>query len=316
MANPQPPNRPSGTDMALVVNTLTTSVQFRDEIKAFLPPNADIKKFMQAAIVAVQRSAHILSYCDKQSVYNAIADAASRNLVPDGRQGALVPYRSKNGPPRCQFLVMPEGIIETAARVGTSVYAVSVYEGDEIELWNDLEGQHFTQRYNPWGDRGARVGAVAVAKLRNGQTYVEAMNMAELTRAKETTKSRNDHGEVVGPWVEWPERMEQKTVLHRLHKRVPGIPLEDDEEYAGPSNRVQLAQAASPPPDDPVVRSVTAALTAGPPSPKGRPRALQRVVDENGAVLAQDTGGEREPAAPEPTAAPATKSSPPPAEPF
>jgi phage RecT family recombinase len=321
---PTPPNSP-GTDIEVVVNTLV-STSFQQEIKAFLPGNADLRKFMQAAIVAVQRNAEMLAKCDKQSVYNAIADAASRNLVPDGRQGALVPYRTrKKVAPnqwidvvRCQFLIMPEGIIESAARSGTAVYAVSIYADDHVRLWNDLEGQHFEHDYSPFSDRGARVGAVAVAKLRNGQTYVEAMNMDELKRAMQASKQKDDQGNPTGPWRDWPERMEQKSVLHRLNKRIPGIALDDDEEYVGPSDRIRIApepvvSGLTGPVGGPVSPSaVAAALAPRPENTAGprRPRALQRVIDQDGAVVAQGdkTPGGAEPAATEPGATPAPAS--------
>ena len=155
-----------------IVNTLAGR-EMQRELQAFLPPNVDFKKFIQTAISAVQRAANVIARCDRQSVYNAIGDAANKGLMPDGRQGALVPYRErvKTGPgkddyswvTKCQFLIMPEGIIEVGARNGATIYAVSVYSNDRVRLWNDALGQHFEHDYDPFGgDRGEMVGAVAV----------------------------------------------------------------------------------------------------------------------------------------------------------
>lgn len=280
-------------EVAVIVSTLA-SREMRKELEAFIPPSVDFKKFMQTAITAVQRAANVIARCDKQSVYNAIADAATKGLMPDGRQGALVPYseRVKVGPGRddfryvtkCQFLIMPEGIIEVAARNGASVYAVSVYDGDHVRLWNDAAGQHFEHDYNPFGNRGEMVGAVAVGKTRGGQVYVEAVNKDDIDRIKATSKQRDrETGAMRGPWADWEDRMWQKTALHRLHKRMPGIPVDEDPEYVGERTYFRLAPeqtpsapriTAEPNPPEPA-RDVP----RGTSPPQGRPRGLQRMVD-------------------------------------
>ena len=40
-------------------------------------------------------------------------------------------------------------------------------------------------------------------------------------------RSKNKAGEIVGPWAQWPERMEQKSALHRLRKRIAILGAED-----------------------------------------------------------------------------------------
>lgn len=300
---PQPPDRqqrePSGTD--IMVHTMK-SPAFVSDIDTMLPPNIDRKKFLTAAITAVQRGAERLEGCDRQSVYNAVADAAARGLVPDGRQGAIVPFNTKvkrgnqdTWVKKAQFMIMPEGIIESAARAGIHMYAVSVYAGDHIRLWNDGEGQHIEHQYDAFSDRGERVGAVAVGRTRDGAVYVEVMNQGELERARKSSKSPDS-----GPWKDWPERMEQKSALHRLNKRMPGVSLPDDDEFAPPERIRVAATEASP-----------AAAPSQPPPfapPPGRPKGLQRMVDQKtGEVFSpppEQAPTEPQQPSPEPAAAP------------
>jgi recombination protein RecT len=202
--------------------------------------------------------------------------------MPDGKQGALVVFNTKQGNEwirKIQFLPMVEGIIAEMAKAGVKAYAVSVYENDEVNIWNDDDGQHVIHKPKVFGDRGARVGAFAAGKAEDGRTYVEAMNLEELAKIKARSKSKDKQGNVFGPWATDEERMEQKTVLHRLRKRIP-ILIEqgwDDAEdtdtdvgepYVAPQPTGEPRQAATrprslqavvdmPPPAEPVVETVT-----------------------------------------------------------
>lgn len=307
--------------VSVIVNTLSQR-EMQRELQTMLPKTVDFSKFMTTALTAVQRAAHVIARCDKQSVYNAIADAANKGLMPDGRQGALVPYRErvKVGPgnddwrwvTKCQFLIMPEGIIEVAARNGATVYAVSVYSGDRVRLWNDADGQHFEHDYSPFGDRGEMIGAVAVGKTRSGAVFVEAVNEQDIAKIKNASKQKDQQGNMRGPWVEWEDRMWQKSALHRLHKRMPGIPVEEDAEYTGERSYFRLApeqQAVlpGPPPASPAKPAEGASpVPRGTPPPVGRPKALQRMVDNKTGEVYEpgDAGPSPErPAEPAPPAA-------------
>lgn len=255
-----------------------TSPHMRSNIQQALPPDVSIDRFTRTALTALQTKPE-LAEADHQSLYNSVVKAAQDGLMPDGRQGALVVYNTNVGTrdkPRyvkkVQWMPMVEGCIHKLTKAGVSAYAVSVYSNDEIELWNDDTGQHVKHRPVVFGDRGERVGAYAVGRvIATGAVYIEAMNKEDLHKARKASKSPDK-----GPWAEWTDRMEQKSALHRLDKRI-GTSALTDEDY-------EDSTPAAPAPQ-PAAESQASRGTA-------RPRALQAVVD---SVQAQTTTSEATP---------------------
>jgi recombination protein RecT len=267
---------PKANAVTVIANTLRER-DMQTTIKSMLPPDVSHDKFTAAVIEALKRKPEIFEEADKQSIYNAIVDAARDGLIPDGKQGALVIYNTKRMVAgkevylkMCQFLIMPEGIIEKLAKNGIDCYAVSVYENDHVRIWNDDTGQHVEHEPDYFHDRGQRVGAFAAARVRkSGRTFVEPMNMDEIERVKKASKQKDKDGNMTGPWRDWPERMEQKGCLHRICKRVPNVSIEEDDEYLERTGRpvIQLAPAPEP------VAAVTHDQTT-------RPRALAAVLEQ------------------------------------
>lgn len=273
-----------------IKNTLN-AVQMQDSLRKRLPPGVSLDRFTATAITAVGQNPDLID-CDRNSLYNAIASCAKDGLLPDGKQAAIVAFNTKvkwrdaggqwqeDYIKKAQHMPMVEGIIHVFGKHGVKAYAISVYANDEFEIWNDENGQHL--RHRPVGlgkTRGERVGAVAVAKDKDGQVWVEAMDMTDLEVPKRATKQKDNQGNLIGPWRDVPDRMEQKSALHRLAKRVPKVDLQDDDEFQD--------QESAPP-------MTTAAGNRGMPqqtpepaqkntSKKARSAALQAVVDAGGA---------------------------------
>lgn len=250
--------------------------EMQAKFKQVLPADVSLDRFTRVTLTAIQKNPAILD-CDRTSFYNSCLDAANRGLMPDGKEGAIVAFRQKEGPSKAQFMPMPEGIIKELAKAGVAAHAISVYEKDQVEIWNDDDGQHFKHVPKVFGDRGERIGAVAWAKAANGRTYVEAMNMDDLLRVAQVSRSKDRNGNIVGPWAQWPERMEQKSALHRLRKRIPIVGHEDvvarlqeDEEAIGADLPVADANVPVEP---------EAARAAAPTAQKPRPKGLQAALD-------------------------------------
>jgi recombination protein RecT len=254
-------NEPTGT--ALVVKALA-SPEWDQKFTNALPTHVEKRRFISTAISAI-RNFKEAAECDRESLYSAVLQAAQSGMMPDGKQGAIVSFRQKLPSGAYQkiarFMPMVEGIIGELGRAGITAYAVSVYEKDHLELWNDDSGQHVKHTPVVFGDRGPRMGALACARIENGATYVEVMNSEDLAKVRAVSRSKDKDGNPVGPWKDWPERMEQKSVLHRLAKRLPkSIELPPDPEM------------------EPIEAEPTPAQT--PPEPKKRPKALQAVLDQ------------------------------------
>jgi phage RecT family recombinase len=283
-------NQPN--QLMVVANTIA-SPETQAQVQRMLPKDVSIDRFTETAIAALQTRPELVE-CEKNSLYTAILRCAKDGLLPDGRQAAIVAFNTKvlvNGKEtwvkKAQAMPMVEGVVLLLAKAGVSAYAVSVYANDKVRVWNDDTGQHFEHEPVTFGARGERLGAVAVGRDKHGHTWVEAMNMEDLEAPKRATKQKDRDGKLIGPWKETPDRMEQKSALHRLGKRIPNISIRDDEEFR----------------DDPVaivapaVEPETPALA--PPKKPTRPRALQRVIDQSAGTPADQSAVEQhgEPAA-------------------
>jgi phage RecT family recombinase len=278
------------TPLQRVLNTVA-SPQMQGIIQQALPPGVTLDRFTRATLTAIQQNPDILD-CDRNSLYNAIARCAQDGLMPDGKQAAIVKFntrvkvRNDDGTwgetyiAKAQHMPMVEGIIHLLGKADISAYAVTVYANDEIELWNDETGQHIRHRPTQFGKpRGERIGAIAVGRTKAGQVYVEAMTMEDLEVPKRATKQKNQKGELIGPWRETPDRMEQKSALHRLAKRMPYAALRDDDEFQ---------EEADPQSMQGTVPAASNGAAAGGETPqkaarKTRSAALQAVVDAGGA---------------------------------
>lgn len=249
--------------------------------------------FTEVAITAISQNPDLID-CDRNSLYNAVASCAKDGLLPDGKQAAIVAFNTKvrwrdesgswqeTWVKKAQHMPMVEGIIHTFGKYGVKAYAVSVYENDEYDTWNDEHGQHVKHKPVKLGKpRGERVGALAVARDSDGQVWVEAMDQNDLEAPRRATKQKDQKGNLIGPWRDTPDRMEQKSALHRLAKRVPKVSLADDAEFQEeptPTNGAVPPAAADP--------SVVSNQAAEKPARKSRSAALQAVVDAGGAEAA------------------------------
>lgn len=268
-----------------VISRTLQAQQMQEIIKQSLPPGVSQDRFTRATITAIRQNPDILD-CDRNSLYNAVVRCAQDGLMPDGRQAAIVKFNTKvktaegeKWVAKAQHMPMVEGVIYLLAKAGVSAYAASVYANDTIELWNDENGQHVKHVPAKFGSpRGDRLGAFALGKTKDGQVYVEAMTQEDLEVPRAATKQRDRNGNLTGPWRDVPDRMEQKSCLHRLAKRIPSAALRDEDEFredAETPSETTVAGSSSPPPSAP----------AGSPSSsdKKRSSALQAVIDAGGA---------------------------------
>lgn len=260
------------------------SPQFRENVAQALPPNVDPDRFLRTALTALSIKPE-LADGDRQSLYNAIVVAAQMKLLPDNREGALVAYRAKAGNNwinKIQFQPMVQGIIKRFGEAGVLAYAASVYANEKFRAWNDDTGQHVEHEPIAFGDRGAYLGAYAVARTPDGRTFVEILGEEEIAKVRNASKSKDQQGNPTGPWKDWPDRMAQKSALHRLGRRVPV----SDESLARILNAdADFAATADEPADTDAPQAAQAPVSA----PRTRPRALDAIQS---AAAAQAPAGE------------------------
>ena len=253
------------------------SPDMRTKFVAALPPDMPVDRFTRVVMTAINMRPELLD-ADRTSLYTSCLRAAQDGLIPDGREGVLNVYKTKvktaHGEqwiPKVQWMPMVEGVIKQLAKAGINAYAASVYQNDKVRIWNDDSGQHIEHEPVVFGDRGDMIGAYARGITPDGHVQIEAMNMDELNRAR--AASKNADGAV---YQQWPDRMAQKTVLHRLRKRMAildpsvaeALRRDEDDDLIGD--------------DDPPVAETVGTPSGPKPAPvppAARSRTLQAVVD-------------------------------------
>jgi recombination protein RecT len=269
-----------------------------------LPPHITVGRFRRVLETAVQGNQKLL-VCDRQSLFRACMEAAQDGLLPDGRQGAIVPYKDKeNRVEIARWMPMIAGIRQKVRNSGelTDWNVQVVQEGDLFEY--QLGDEPFI-RHKPSmvGGRTRRViAAYSIATYPNGGKSREVMNVDQIEDVRKMA-SKAAHG----PWsnpVYYPE-MCRKTVA-RLHaKQLPmSTDLErvlsrDDDLFYHPKS--EPAAPAAEPRRPQVAPPSTARMLenfAGPPDD-----VVVDDFDADGVVIEADAGAAPADAPAEPAAA-------------
>lgn len=180
----------------------------RNQIALALPEGVSLDRFERATATALLANPDLLK-ADRASLYLAILQAAQAGLVPDGKQGAIVVFGNKAG-----FMAMIGGVRDTLAGYGWTLVTSVVYAADEFAI-DVAEGRVTHRQPRPGVDRGEIEGAYAMAVHRDGRRMAEMMTVAEINYVRDkSARSKN-------VWNDWWTRMAEKTVGHRLAKKLP-----------------------------------------------------------------------------------------------
>lgn len=310
-----------GTELTRPEKALATLTgkEFEAQVAEVLPPGVALERFMRTAKSAIHADPDLLQH-DSKTLFASIVRCAGDGLLPDGREAALVVYKGK-----VQYLPMVTGLRKRAAEFGFTIAAYVVFEHDffRYQLGYEPMVEHVPP---PLGeDRGAPVGAYAVATDRAGRRYLEPpMSRQEIEKVRAVSKSGKSE---YGPWVNWWEEMARKTVARRLFKSLPlhdesvGRLLDSvDHDYDPPPEQKvdrAIGYVGPPPdthaPDDSIDERALVELEK-----RERQRTDEPDVIEGHAVLVEDSEEEPEaaqasPSAESPPVAPAA--SPPAGEP-
>ena len=256
----------------------------QNQIKAVLPKHIDLHRFTRTTLVAIQNNPSLAeSGVNGKSLFNACVKAASDGLIPDGRDAALVVFKGN-----VAYMPMVAGVIKRARNSG-ELSSITAHVVRENDLYSRRMGDHeeIIHDLPPEGtERGDIVAAYAIAHLRDGSVEREWMTKADIEKRRKCSKSGGG-ANPSGIWAQWYEEMAQKTVLHRLCRRLPMSPeLESmvnriEEDYDFPSGATIPAEVVEPKP-----------LT------QGETRASQKlkasVRKKLAAEAGEKRGGERE----------------------
>ena len=213
-----------------------------------MPSHVDSNRFELIARSAISSSSYLLS-CLKdnpRSVWSSIMAAGQDGLLLDGRESALVPFRSSKDGWTCQYIPMIGGILKMMRQSGkvSSLSAHVVYENDDFDY--ELGDQERIE-HKPilTGPRGKPVLAYAILHTTDGGIYREVMSAEEILKVKAISKAKN------GPWSgPFETEMWRKTVLRRLAKKAPlstdviNLMKRDDGMYDLPGKSIATKERA------------------------------------------------------------------------
>lgn len=181
------------------------------QFEAALPRHIPIERFKRVVMTAIQQSPQLLD-CDSRSLWNAAMKAAQDGLLPDGREGAMVPFKGQ-----VQWMPMVAGVrkkVRNSGEIATWETEV-VYEKDHFEF--ELGDDPFI-KHKPFlgADRGKPIAAYSIATLKSGEKSREVMSIAEIERIRSMAASKNSPA-----WKDHFGEMCRKTVARRHSKVLP-----------------------------------------------------------------------------------------------
>lgn len=272
--------------------------QIEERTEAFakgLPAHMPVERFKRVLLTAVQNSP-TLAIADRRTFFNSAMKCAQDGLLPDGREAALVIYKTKKKEGNrefwidaVQYIPMVGGLRKKVRNSGEiATWDVkAVYEKDEF-LYE--EGIDIILKHKPFidGPPGKLKAVYSVAKLKSGEISIDVMPLWQVERIRAMSKSKDR-----GPWVDHFDEMAKKTVARRHAKVLPmstdldDLIRRDDDLYdmKGASDAEQLPQARRPQLSDFANMPSTGQMDSD-------PRAVDADTDADGAVEVDAETGE------------------------
>jgi recombination protein RecT len=110
--------------------------------------------------------------------------------------------------------------ILTDAGAVKNVDAGVIYSNDKFDFRRGSDP--YFKHQAALANRGDKIGAYAIAFLRDGGFQFEILGREEIEKIRSTSESyKNEDGRKYSPWETWEDEMWKKSVLKRLFKILP-----------------------------------------------------------------------------------------------
>lgn len=248
------------TKQLTIADSLSNQIQtMSPQFQLALPKHIDVSKFIRVAQTVIKTNP-ALQKCTPTSIYAGLLKCAQDGLYIDGSTAALVPFGDT-----AQYMVMLQGILTKIRNSGlvSSIMPEIVYENDTFEYYIDENGKHFKHVPNFDGERGEIKLVYSVAKLKDGDVFVEVMSKADVEKVRQSSRSKNS-----GPWVTWWSEMAKKTVVRRQAKYLPNST--DLESMFKSDDDIEASSREVSPP----VKQIQA------PPEKNKPNKLKQIIKD------------------------------------
>jgi phage RecT family recombinase len=160
-----------------------TQPAFREQLKMALPSHIPEDRFIRVALTAAQQNPDLLNpqKVDRNSLFGALIRSAQDGLLPDGREGAIIPFKG-----RAQWMPMVNGIMKKVRNSGeiASWEAAAVYERDQFQR---LLGDDQRIYHEPFedGDPGEVIGAYSIVTFKDGTKSRDYMPRWRIEKARD-----------------------------------------------------------------------------------------------------------------------------------
>lgn len=287
------------------------------QFAAALPAHIPMERFRRVVMTAISSNPD-LATADRRSLFNSAVKAAQDGLLPDGRDGALIVYRTRvkikdqsgeryEWVNSVQWQRMIAGVRKLIRNSGeiADLWAEVVYAKDQFDyrLGLDRDLVHkpaFTMKLK---DRGEIIAAYSVARFKDGGISFDVMSADEIWDTwRKASKQRDKDGNPTGMWKDYLAEAFKKTVVKRHAKQLPMSTdlddlVRDDEELYDFKGASDGTRAAEPTPSRPRLTDYTDVPQQAE-DPQPEQQQAETVDAETGEVLAEAEG----PVAEEPAA--------------
>ena len=193
--------------------------------KQFTASNEFKMNFNREAGFAIQILCNnpYLMKCDQDSIKHAVVNVALTGITlnPALKYAYLVPRKVKNEI-KCILDISYMGMIKILTDAGAvkNVDAGVIYSNDKYDY---RRGSDPYFKHQPaLSNKGEKIGAYAIAFLRDGGFQFEILGREEIEKIRATSESyKNEDGRKYSPWETWEDEMWKKSVLKRLFKLLP-----------------------------------------------------------------------------------------------
>jgi recombination protein RecT len=203
----------TASPIAVFRQTLTQPA-FREQLKMALPSHIPEDRFIRVALTAAQQNPDLLNpqKVDRNSLFGALVKAAQDGLLPDGREGAIVPYKGK-----AQWQPMVAGIMTKVRRSGeiANWEVAAVFEKDQFERLLGDDQRIYHKPYED-GDPGAVIGAYSIVTFKDGTRSRDYLPRWRIEKARSQAMAKDSL-----MWTKFYDEGAIKTVVKHHSKRLP-----------------------------------------------------------------------------------------------
>lgn len=219
---------------------------YQPRFAAILPEHINTDTFMTLALGALRNDDIAKAARNNPlALMVALTNCARLGHQPNTEAYYLVPFKGV-----ITGIEGYRGVVERMYRAGgvSSVHGRVVRANDHYEFEEGMPHPiHRYSRFATEAERGARIGAYAYARLRDGgYSQVVEASAEEIAKHRDMNTSSSS---AFSPWVKWPDPMWCKVPLRALEKLVPSSAEYRQQIALANAAAIQVAEDAGLPAD-------------------------------------------------------------------